>query len=500
MGIEALWSYINEYISNHGHQCPRKHSNHIYFDFTSNLIRIFNRKYKNYTSLYHILEEIVDDVYHEFHRYLDCKDNKLYVFLDTHENVNISSSNLEFAQHIPIKRDFETNQDYDFHNHFLGHVPYVHNSCIFTCQLQNGKIIYEMNVPIEIFLQNIRYQSEIDYLDDFEDYIPLSNVTIKPEFSSRIYHHAWYRWLVKCGAKLETKVERRKQRYDKEYTEYIKENYTEVKDKEKYQDDTSVIFVKMLPDGNFQRYFRRYALPNGKIQENSINGKDIFCYRKKSDDQFEYHPQFVDVLYSFDFIIKRLRERYPITKQIEFFKCAVENDFTIASHIKQNNVKNPTIITSDSDMFVHLCDVDCLIQTFTRVVPGTNTPIWLVPEHVENPVNKWFYIPTRFFWKTVLGSFVGYREDLMSPDVIRLMCVCFGTDYNPKDSKKPFFQDSFEWFKDRFKVRRFSAINRERMINYIRSSIRNDYKLAGKVSMAVNLYLNYSESEFIRYQ
>lgn len=496
MGIEALWYNINKYISIHGKKCTFQPSEHIYFDFTSSLIRIFNEKYKNYTSLYHILEGIIHDIYSEFEPYLQHQNNKLYVFLDTRENLNISFEYLDYANYFPSEDSFKRNQNYDFQNHFQGHTPYVHKSCITTEKLRNNKIVYRMTSNLENFLYNVRYQSEIEFEDDFSDYIPLSIVSMSSNDRKQALDYAWLRWLIKCGAKLETKVERREQRYRKEYTEFVKQNYKNVPSSESFIRSSSHIFVQVLPDGTFQRYYPLSALPNGRIEENSISSENILCFEKIEEIREEYHPQFCDVLYCFDYIIRRLRESYPSANRIKFFKCTVENDFTIASHIKQNNIPYPTIISSDSDMFVHLCDYNCQIETLTKVVPGTDTPVRFAGKYIENPEIKQYYIPTSFFWSFVFGSPIGCGKRKVSPIVARLMCVCLGTDYNPNciNSK------SFAWFKDQFCVNYYNQISDDRMFNFIEKNILRNSSISGKVSIAINLYINYFDSEFIEYQ
>jgi hypothetical protein len=165
-----------------------------------------------------------------------------------------------------------------------------------------------------------------------------------------------------------------------------------------------------------------------------------------------------------------------ILKQIniplmEIFQCSIESDFAIRNHIEiYNKFSYPRIITNDTDFMVLLCDIDCEIE--------------ITIKNLDSKYERCVLNP-KTFWNEVFGC-------QMKPDVIKMLCVLLGTDFNHYHPLSPIHIHDFESILELLNCNKFSDITDDKLKMYIyNTSIQYpENRYVKETILALNLYLN----------
>jgi hypothetical protein len=157
--------------------------------------------------------------------------------------------------------------------------------------------------------------------------------------------------------------------------------------------------------------------------------------------------------------------------EIPAYGCNIEADFAIAKYVrlKMRNIY-PLICSNDSDMLMLLNDVNCSVRLLRNSV-----------EYFVNPV---------LFWKSIFRCVLPY-------DVIIILCILKGTDYNKYTENSPIHIDRFEDILQILNVPTYSKITFDLLINYLQSVFQK-FPTALEVketSLALNIYLQYMSFE-----
>jgi hypothetical protein len=158
----------------------------------------------------------------------------------------------------------------------------------------------------------------------------------------------------------------------------------------------------------------------------------------------------------------------------EVFQCTIESDFAIKNHIDiYNKFTYPRIITNDTDLLVLLCDVDCEIEISVKLQYGNNTTF---ERYVLNPIKFWFEV----------------FKCHLKPEIIKILCVLVGTDFNLYNKLSPIHLYSFNSILKPLKCNSFSDINVDSLKLYIyKIALQNSDDIHVKETMvALNMYLN----------
>ena len=184
---------------------------------------------------------------------------------------------------------------------------------------------------------------------------------------------------------------------------------------------------------------------------------------------------FTIVIYMMPEIIKNIN-----INEVKFIGCEVESDFALSKHI-HTYFKNayPTVYTNDTDLLVHLCDVNCVVKLVVRKKVKFNkceSCSFLI-----NPV---------LFWRNIFGC------DL-SPKIIKSLCVLMGTDYNLPNSLSPIHIKQFTDILKILNVERFEEINEDKLLTniYIKLSTNPFNTYCRQTAIALNMYLNEVENQ-----
>jgi hypothetical protein len=153
------------------------------------------------------------------------------------------------------------------------------------------------------------------------------------------------------------------------------------------------------------------------------------------------------------------------------FGCNLEADFAIAKFIRLR-LKNvyPLICSNDSDLLVLLNDVNCVVRMLREDI-----------EYFINPV---------LFWKYIFRCVLPY-------EVIIILNVLKGTDYNRFSSKSPIHINQYEDILRILNIRKFSDITTDMLIDYIKSVFENNPQSVEvkETCLALNIYLQYMSFE-----
>ena len=194
--------------------------------------------------------------------------------------------------------------------------------------------------------------------------------------------------------------------------------------------------------------------------------KEIRRKEYGGDDTTNLFRPFV---HNIDKFVHKLKHN-PLLQDVTFYGCSIESDFAMAKHITAyNNNTYPIVITNDTDMLALLCNVNCLIK-------------FILKHHVYyiNPVN---------FWRYVFGT-------VLSPNIIKMLCVMKGTDYNCCDEKTLAY--TFEQLLRRMNVAKFSDLVEQNMYEYLYNyfSTNKHDKNTAYTALALNMYLIDIENTF----
>lgn len=201
---------------------------------------------------------------------------------------------------------------------------------------------------------------------------------------------------------------------------------------------------------------------------------DTMTKRAKAYKHKDASIKFCDIMSNFGSIVEEIYEKHPeIRDKMMFLGCTTENDYAIESHIKRFQEKFPTVLTNDSDLLVNLCDVDCQLSLYRD--------------------GKTYYIQPKMFWRSLFGCDI-------DKNVIKIMCVSMGTDYNKAYSNNDFNVAAFDEWLNRMNVNRYHDIKFDCIMEYVSEYLSKcSHKCAYNISMSVNIYLNNFETRFFQY-
>ena len=202
--------------------------------------------------------------------------------------------------------------------------------------------------------------------------------------------------------------------------------------------------------------------------ENNVNATLLNVLKKNDINKIKRFNQYIPfslVLYSLPIIISYIR-----TKGIYYLGCEIESDFAISKHVHTYSKRSfPTIYTTDTDLLVLLSDVDCVVKMNH---PGSKKPLLINPT---------------IFWKQVFET-----NAVISPRIIRILCVLLGTDYNPYSNDSPIHLKNFKEVLRWLNVQRFEDIDEDLLLVqiYKRMKANPNHKCVQQTAFALNVYLN----------
>ena len=155
-----------------------------------------------------------------------------------------------------------------------------------------------------------------------------------------------------------------------------------------------------------------------------------------------------------------------VLEKVDFFGCAVDAELALAKHLKMYNKHTfPKVITCDTDMLAHLCDIDCNLS-------------------LELPDCIYNFSPKEF-WKSIFNCY-------LPANVIRIVCCLLGTDYNYKSK---IAIDSVEELLPLLHVEKYDDITIKGLLTWIET--KGDELKLGSIHttiLAINIYLSNIES------
>ena len=200
---------------------------------------------------------------------------------------------------------------------------------------------------------------------------------------------------------------------------------------------------------------------------------------RKHHKQTPKMPCVPTLLYMIGPLIEEIINTNKFNAEINIYGCEMEADFALLKHINVYNRRSfPVIDSPDTDMLCNLCDVPCLIH-MKRIYPlkGDSKGPVKTKEYYINPVN---------FWKYVFGGTVIHKN------VIKILCVLLGTDYNPYDKNSPIHIKSFEEILEKLGVNSYKEIDEDMLRLYV-YNIMKEHPTDRHViatALALNMYLN----------
>lgn len=207
---------------------------------------------------------------------------------------------------------------------------------------------------------------------------------------------------------------------------------------------------------------KQYVSDNiNKTLMNTINDGD-----EKTLEKWKKYMPFSLVMYGFPLIIKMIN-----VYNVYYLGCGLESDFAIAKHIRTySKTAFPTIYTNDTDLIALLSDISCIIKLN---VNGNRTLM-------INPVEFW-------------GKLFGYN---ISSNVIKLMCILLGTDYNPYDEESPIHKKSFKEILKMVGVKHYKDIDEDalRMKIYEIMFEHPNNKFCQQTALSINIYFENHEN------
>jgi hypothetical protein len=161
------------------------------------------------------------------------------------------------------------------------------------------------------------------------------------------------------------------------------------------------------------------------------------------------------------------------------YKCTIESDFAIRNHIQiYHKTSFPRIITNDTDLVMLLCDVDCEIELTVGTTCDGKT---YFEKRKINPIA---------FWKRI------FRCNL-NPDVIKILCVLLGTDYNQYTADSPIHIQHFKDILRILNIKTYDELTSDLLKMHILhiAQTNSDNLNVRETVAALNLYLNNIEGD-----
>ena len=246
-------------------------------------------------------------------------------------------------------------------------------------------------------------------------------------------------------------------------------------------------FLKIL---NNEGKFRYLILRGAKYVTRKRRGKCLFSFLDKDCENLDkqllksiesgneakitecmnYIP-FTLIIYAFPKIIEKLK-----FSNVKFLGCEIESDFAISKHIHTYS-KNafPTVYSSDTDMLVHMCDVNCVIKLTMKITETKRITYFINPS---------------VFWKEIFGC-------ELSKKLIKTICVLMGTDYNPYNSSSPIHIKRFEDVLKMMNVESFDKLDEDLLFAkiYMIMKVNEGNIYCKQTAIALNMYLNDLEGD-----
>ena len=243
-------------------------------------------------------------------------------------------------------------------------------------------------------------------------------------------------------------------------------------------------FVKKHRGNGMYSFFNKEELkPMYRDNKGKFNAdKLILNLAKRGDDEkineyVNYIP-FTLIIYLFPLIIKNMN-----LSNVKFLGCEIESDFAISKHVHTYSKHAfPTIYSSDTDMLVNMCDVDCVVKLTMK----SNN----VLRNEGKIKSSTYFINPVMFWNEIFGC-------ELKPKIIKTLCVLMGTDYNPYHPDSPIHIKSFDEVLNWLEIKDFSEIDEDLLFAKIfvvmKSNVDNFY--CKQTAIALNIYLNDLETE-----
>ena len=209
-----------------------------------------------------------------------------------------------------------------------------------------------------------------------------------------------------------------------------------------------------------------------------VSAKFSVKQTRKQHKQTPKLPCVPTVLYLIGPLIEDIVQTNKFGAEINIFGCEMEADFALLKHVNTYNKRSfPVIDSPDTDMLCNLCDVPCLIH-MKRTYPfkgDVKSPL-KTKEYYINPVN---------FWKFV------FKGKVLNKNIIKILCVLLGTDYNPYDKSSPIHIKSFDEILEKMNVKEYSEIDEDALRLYVYDIMckHPTDKHVIATALALNMYL-----------
>lgn len=243
-------------------------------------------------------------------------------------------------------------------------------------------------------------------------------------------------------------------------------------------------FVKKHRGSGMYSFFNKEELkPMYRDNKGKFNAdKLILNLAKRGDDEkineyVNYIP-FTLIIYLFPLIIKNMN-----LSNVKFLGCEIESDFAISKHVHTySKYAFPTIYSSDTDMLVNMCDVDCVVKL---TIKSNN-----VLRNEGKIKSSTYFINPVIFWNEIFGC-------ELKPKIIKTLCVLMGTDYNPYHPDSPIHIKSFDEVLNWLEIKEFSEIDEDLLFAkiFVVMKSNNDNFYCKQTAIALNIYLNDLETE-----
>lgn len=243
-------------------------------------------------------------------------------------------------------------------------------------------------------------------------------------------------------------------------------------------------FVKKHRGNGMYSFFNKEELkPMYRDNKGKFNAdKLILNLAKRGDDEkineyVNYIP-FTLIIYLFPLIIKNMN-----LSNVKFLGCEIESDFAISKHVHAYSKHAfPTIYSSDTDMLVNMCDVDCVVKLTMK--SGN------VLRNEGKIKSSTYFINPVMFWNEIFGC-------ELKPKIIKTLCVLMGTDYNPYHPDSPIHIKSFDEVLNWLEIKDFSEIDEDLLFTkiFVVMKSNSDNFYCKQTAFALNIYLNDLETE-----
>lgn len=474
MGIHGLISYIKNYdqVQLFQYESGNKIylSNIGYFDATYKLIDIYNtfmkiNKTKNYEQKVKDLLKYVEKEMYGILSKLSFINRIVYIFADYKFMTGLNEErNIIFGDFLNYEADEEEK---------ISSIPMIKRKYV----MEMGKGMERMMNEVQTIDTNAdtnAISNEIANVDKMVDNHTSSSSLPSPTSCSHIDVN-FLKKKVRCMFELKS-------------TYSIADNLNV----EKYvsipyllkKNENNEILKILLEEGKL-----RYLILRGaKFQTRKRRSKCLFSFLDKDCDSLDkqilksiesgneekinecrnYIP-FTLIIYMFPKIVENLK-----FENVKFLGCEIESDFAISKHIHSYS-KNafPTIYSSDTDMLVHMCDINCVVKL-----------------NDSKLLHNTYYINPVVFWEKIFGC-------QLSKKMIKTICVLMGTDYNPYSSLSPIHIKHFNDVLKMMNVDSFDKVDEDlffmKIYMIMKKNEGNIY--CSQTALALNMYLNDLEGD-----